>query len=520
MTVARFKSSRVANLPARASTGSVVVVGLGPSDADLLTVRAMEAIRSVPPERRYCRTVQHPAAKQLIESGIEFNAFDSVYEGADAIDEVYEQIAKTLVGASASGEVVYAVPGSPAIGETAVSHLQRAAERGEIHLEIVPGVSFVEAVAVAVGSDPMTDALQVIDAERIAEQPIGEGPLLVAQCHNRLVVSDVKLELLETLGPEHKVAVVSDASGPNQLVEWCPLAEIDTSERDYSSRTSIFVPAHPSPVGGTLRAFVDLVEVLRGPGGCPWDARQTHHSLTRHLLEETYEVLEAIEGLGPEAPKGEVDLSAYSKLEEELGDLLFQVAFHATLAKEAGAFTISDVARGIHDKLVGRHPHVFGEVEVSGPEEVVRNWEQIKAGEKDRESLMDDIPVVLPALAYALKMQRRAASVGFDWDAVPPVMAKVREELSELEAEIETASDSSASVDIKIELGDVLFAVVNLARRLGVDPEAALRLASEKFAARFRVVETLATERGTALASMSLSELDALWEEAKAALDG
>jgi tetrapyrrole methylase family protein/MazG family protein len=261
------------------------------------------------------------------------------------------------------------------------------------------------------------------------------------------------------------------------------------------------------PVAGEVARFAELVRTLRQR--CPWDREQTHLTLTRHLLEETYEVLEAIEGLGP-SPGPE----AWAHLEEELGDLLFQVVFHATLAAEEGQFGLADVARGIHDKLVHRHPHVFGAVEADTAGQVMANWERIKQAEKGRSSVMEGIPGDLPALLYSHKVQRKAAGVGFDWPDAKGPAAKVEEELGEVLAEASTAGPGRERVTA--EVGDLLFAVVNLARHLGVDPEAALRGATATFRRRFSAVEGLARDRGIDLQGAGIDALDRLWEEVKA----
>ncbi len=248
--------------------------------------------------------------------------------------------------------------------------------------------------------------------------------------------------------------------------------------------------------------FHELVRTLRER--CPWDREQTHRSLTKHLLEETYEVLEAIEAHDATTGAGDAELC------EELGDLLFQVEFHAVIAGQEGRFTMADVARGIHDKLVHRHPHVFGDVAADTTDQVLANWEQIKAAEKGRTSLMQGIGGNLPSLLYAAKVQKKAASVGFDWDDVRGALPKIAEELNELEAVLD---DAGAARD---ELGDLLFAVVNVARHLGVDPEAALRAATAKFRTRFDAVEELAKARAIDLAAADLPALDALWDDVKA----
>ncbi len=245
---------------------------------------------------------------------------------------------------------------------------------------------------------------------------------------------------------------------------------------------------------------------------CPWDREQTHHTLVSHLVEEAYETVEALSRLPAAAPGGDIDHAGYALVEEELGDLLLQVVFHATLAREAGVFDVEEIAEQIRRKLVRRHPHVFGEVEAEDAATVRANWEELKRHEKERDSLMDDIPAALPATSKADKLQRRAASAGFDWPGLEPVLAKLDEELAELRA---VTGDEEAALD---ELGDVLFAVVNVARHLGLDSELALRRANDRFEERFRHLEAGATTAGHRLDDLSLEEMDALWEAAKTQL--
>jgi tetrapyrrole methylase family protein/MazG family protein len=260
------------------------------------------------------------------------------------------------------------------------------------------------------------------------------------------------------------------------------------------------VPRGPVPSSEAGERLLDLVRVmarLRGPGGCPWDHEQTHASLARHLLEETHEVLDAI------------DAGDRERLREELGDVLLQVAFHAQMAAEDGAWDIDDVARAIVQKLIRRHPHVFGEVEVSGADEVLVNWEKIKAQEKgSRKPLEDDIPETLPALARAAKVQRRAAGWGFEWRSTGSALDALREEVGELESH--TDADNAEE-----EVGDVLFATVAVARTLGVDAESALRRTIRGFAERYERFTELAAERGLNVEAMSEAEIRALFREAR-----
>ena len=341
--------------------GRVVVVGLGPAGPDLVTAATTAAIERI--TTRFVRTTRHPAAP-VVEPA---NSFDEVYEQAATIDEVYRAIVDTLVDAAeTNGEILYAVPGSPVVAERTVVLLREAAEAGRIELDVLPALSFVDLAWARLGVDPVASGARIVDGHRFAVDAVGTaGPLLVAQCDTQSVLSDVKLALDD--GPP--VTVLQGLGTPEERV-----VEVERHALDRQVQpdhlTSLWIADTELAVASEVARFDELVHLLRER--CPWDREQTHDSLTRHLLEETYEVLEAIEHLDPETGDG------YEHLEEELGDLLFQVCFHSTLAAENGAFTLADVARGIHDKLVLRHPHVFADVQADDANAVMRNWEQIK----------------------------------------------------------------------------------------------------------------------------------------------
>ncbi|EDY16358.1 MazG family protein [Chthoniobacter flavus Ellin428] len=263
-------------------------------------------------------------------------------------------------------------------------------------------------------------------------------------------------------------------------------------------------PAHAAALDNSqppIQQLCAIMAALRAPDGCPWDHEQTHESLRAGLIEEAYEVVEAIN------QKDDANLC------EELGDLLLQPIFHAQIATEEGRFTFDDVARSIVEKLLRRHPHVFGEDRCADSSEVLKKWDDIKRVEKGDKatSALDGVSGGLPALMRAEKVQKKAARVGFDWSEAAPVVAKIREELAEVEAEVA----QGATAKIEEEIGDLLFSVVNLARKLKVDGETALQSATDKFSMRFRKVEALARERGIAMDKLSLAELDTLWDEVK-----
>ncbi|HEX7442877.1 MAG TPA: MazG family protein [Acidimicrobiales bacterium] len=443
-------------------TARIVVLGLGPAGPDLVTTGTMDRLARA--ERRVLRTTRHPAASVVAGA----DSFDHVYEQEADLASVYLRIVDELVAMAEAlpdgVELAYVVPGSPVVAEHTVELVvQRAATRPDLDVEVVPALSFLDLAWVRLGVDPVTASVRVVDGQRFAVEAAGErGPLLVAQCDSAVVLSDVKLALDGGIDPsmaDDAVVVVLQRLGlPDETVIEVPWVELDRAVVP-DHLTSIYLPELAAPVSSEVERFVDLVAVLRRD--CPWDREQTHESLRRHLLEESYEVLEAIDHLDVEAGEG------YGHLEEELGDLLFQVVFHTTLATEEGQFTLADVARTVHDKLRDRHPHVFGDVEVSGSDDVVANWEQIKKAEKGRDSVFDGIPDALPALLFALKVQKKAATLGLDEPG--PGAGDLR------------AGDLAAG-----DLGAVLFALVDRARVAGLDPEDALRSAATAYRDRMR----------------------------------
>ncbi len=292
--------------------------------------------------------------------------------------------------------------------------------------------------------------------------------------------------------PDHALSLVAPDAVTVQSVPLSALAEV---QGDW---LALGVPPLPRP--GSFERFQDTIAHLRAPEGCPWDRKQTHGSLRPYLLEETYEVLDALD-------HGDV-----SALREELGDLLLQIVLHSQIAVEAGEFSMADVIAAVNEKIIRRHPHVWGTVDVSSDQEVVVNWDRLKQAEKAENgapaSRLDGVSRSLPALSQAFSYQDRAARVKFDWETIEPVIAKVHEEIAELLA-AQTPAEREA------EVGDLLFAVVNWARWLGVEPESALRATNARFYRRFRYIEQQAAAQGRPLDELSLEEMDALWEAAK-----
>jgi tetrapyrrole methylase family protein / MazG family protein len=459
----------------------ITVVGLGPAGPEFLTDTARALLAGG--ATTFLRTARHPAVEAL--SG--YVALDRLYESAETFAEVYAAIVEELVEAAAARApepIVYAVPGSPSVAERTVELL-----RGDprVDLTVLPALSFLDLAWERLGVDPLGAGVRLVDAEQFARQYTGDGgPHLVAQCWSQALLSEIKLSAFaddDLVAPD--VVLLSHLGLSDEQVLRVGWWDLDrTVKPDHL--TSLYIPATAGSAGsaGEMVRLEELVATLRAE--CPWDRVQTHGSLMPHLLEESYEVLDALAELDAAEAAGEPSHVAASAghLEEELGDLLFQVVFHARLAEEAGRFTLADVARGVHDKLVHRHPHVFGDADgpAASADEVRANWEERKREEKGRSSVTEGIPADLPALLLSTKLQRKALSVGMvgggpadiGSDLATRVAALVRREVdpaaTTADATLAGADDAAGRL-----VGEVLFDVADVARRLGIDPELALR---------------------------------------------
>jgi tetrapyrrole methylase family protein/MazG family protein len=478
---------------------TITIVGLGPGNPNHLTREAWELLSQA--DRVYLRTARHPTVASL-PPHLVIHTFDQLYETLPDFGSVYDTIAEQIVmlGRRPQG-VIYAVPGHPMIGESSVQCILARAQQENLPVRLVEGLSFVEPVLSLLGIDGLP-GLQLADATDLAaahHPPLDpDRPALIGQLYSQRLASDVKLTLMNAYPDDHPVTLVRAAGTAGGAMTTCPLYELDrVSSPDHL--TTLYVPPLPNP--GGLPAFQETVARLRAPDGCPWDREQTHQTLRNNLLEEAYEVLAAI------------DADDASNLRQELGDLLMQIAMHVQIATEAGEFKFADVIGQIDAKLKRRHPHVFGDVVVEGTQDVLRNWEAIKANERAEEggtdrSRLEGVPAILPALARAQQIGERVARTGFDWPDLDGVLAKLAEEIAELRA----AEDAERREQ---EMGDLLFTLVNVARWLKVDAESALRSACDRFTSRYAEMERAARAQGLELADLPLADLDTLWEQAK-----
>lgn len=482
----------------------ITVLGLGSGGIDLLPIKNLEIIKAELPI--FLRTEKHPVVEDLKKLGIKFESFDYVYEKYNTFEDVYTDIVKILITKVKQGEheIIYGVPGNPMVAEETVRLLINKA--GSIDIELITAPSGLEAIYTSLRIDPC-DGLVILDALNYNENILNKQlPILFTQVYSKMVASELKLTLMDYYSEQHPIRVVRAAGIPCQeVIVDVPLYKLDRLDW-IDHLTSVYISAY----GGQdtnhtycLDPLVNLLDKLRGPDGCPWDKEQNHISLKKYLIEESYEVLDAI------------DDKNMNKLCEELGDLLLQIVFHAQIAAEKKHFDINDVIIRITDKLIKRHPHVFAELQVQTAGEVVVNWEAIKDKEKemkkDKGTLLGDVPKNLPALPRAEKLQKKAARVGFDWPNVDGPWLKFKEELHEFERAIELCSQNR----IIEEMGDILFALVNICRFYNIDPEGALQTTNDKFMKRFSYIERHVIHKKLHWNELNLEYMDKLWEEAK-----
>ncbi|MDP4085452.1 MAG: nucleoside triphosphate pyrophosphohydrolase [Bacillota bacterium] len=480
----------------------IEILGLGAGDLEQIPYGVYKKL--IHSSHVYLRTKEHPVVTDLEKEGLQYKSFDDIYEKHDQFEEVYQEICKFLLKEAENNEIIYAVPGHPLVAERTVQLLLEFGPKNGIEIIIGGGQSFIDSLFQVLKIDPV-DGFQLYDGLSLDVNALQlKSHMIICQVYDQFVASEVKLTLMEKYPDDYEIFIVTAAGSKDEHVEMVPLFELDRKVT-LNNLTSLYIPPiqDDKVLWKDFSKFREIIAELRGPDGCPWDKEQTHETLKKYLIEETYEVIDAINS-------GDID-----HLIEELGDVMLQVMLHAQIGEDEGYFTISDVIEGITAKMIRRHPHVFGEAKADTAEQVVQNWNEIKKLERENKSssLLDDVSIFIPNLIRAYELQKKAAKVGFDWQEIGPALAKVKEELNEFENEI--GNQKEQSVYAKREFGDLLFAFVNVARFLNIHPEEALFETNEKFIRRFRYVEEKVKESGRTFEEHSLLELDQYWDEAK-----
>lgn len=479
----------------------ITVVGLGAGDIEQLPIGIYRKLEQS--QHTYLRTKEHPVVKDLLEEGMELQSFDDIYERYDTFEAVYEEICEQLFALAEENSILYAVPGHPLVAERTVQLLLERAKEHNTQVEIEGGQSFLDPLFQALKIDPI-EGFQLLDATSLKRDEIQiQQHIIIGQVYDTFMASEVKLTLMEKLPDDYDVYIVTAAGSKGESIRKVPLYELDR-EVALDNLTSVYVP----PVTDDVILYKQfsklrgIIAQLRGPNGCPWDKEQTHHTLKKYLLEEAYELIEAI---------NEEDID---HMIEEMGDVLLQIMLHAQIGEDEGYFSIDEVIESISAKMVRRHPHVFGDVHAETADDVVKNWQEIKEAEKGIEtskSPLADVGNHLPNTLRAYEIQKKAAKVGFDWEQVEDAWAKVREEINEFEAEVK----KQAREQTVNEFGDILFALINIARFYKINPEEALFGTNQKFIRRFSYVEECVLRSGKDFQDFSLEELDQFWNEAK-----
>ncbi|MDD4439276.1 MAG: nucleoside triphosphate pyrophosphohydrolase [Tissierellia bacterium] len=473
---------------------TIQIIGLGAGSEDDLTVRAQKALSERIPA--FARTDRHPIVNEL-RKNIDIDSFDDNFEKYETFDEVYENIVNTLIEKSKQyGKINYCTAGSPYYGDIVTKKLI-SEYKDQINTIIIDGMSFLDKCLKLSGYADYNN-IKILDCLETDEFSFDVNSFnIITQVYDLETASRLKVKLME-IYPEDADSLIIDVLGEN--VNKIPLFMLD-QEKNYGFSTYFCIL--PIEISKNRVYNVDnllrIVKLLRGPDGCPWDKKQTHHSIRQHVIEEAYEVVDAIDN-------DDVD-----NLVEELGDLLLQVVFHAELGSEEGYFNFSDVVTDVCKKMYFRHPHVFGDVKADDAEEALTSWENSKLKEKNLTTYTDNlknVPKALSTLSRSYKIQKRAAEVGFDWSDAQGAVLKIKEELLEF---IEEYNNHNIE-NMEEEFGDLLFALVNFARFEKINPDIALNKTINKFIDRFEYIEKNSTKD---LKQMTLKEMDELWEESK-----
>ncbi|MFB4214114.1 nucleoside triphosphate pyrophosphohydrolase [Shouchella sp. JSM 1781072] len=479
--------------------GTIKVVGLGAGGLDQMPIGIYRTMKQAKGVR--VRTLDHPVVEELKQEGVLFSSYDHIYETFDAFENVYDAIVGDLIERAQNEDLVYAVPGHPFVAEKTVQLLHQAAADKYVQLEIIGGASFLDQMYTSLRIDPI-EGCQILDGTVLKQEEVQlRHHLIIVQVYDSLIASDVKLTLMEMYPDDYEVTIVTAAGSSEEVLVNVPLYELD-HYTEVNNLTAVYVP----PIKDETLLYKDLnylktiIAQLRGPGGCPWDQKQTHQSLKRFLLEESYEVFEAI------------DLEDDEQLTEELGDVLLQVLLHAQIGEESGYFQLSDVIGTLTEKMIRRHPHVFGDrdQQVETAEAVSSIWQEVKQKEKEQQGHVEprqEISSFLSMLVAAETLQKDVAKLGFEYEAIEQVYDKVVEELEEIKA--------AGPAEREKEYGDLLLAVVSLGRFIKQSPEVSLHTALTTFMRRFAYVEAQANGTEKTMLEIDMNTLETWWKEAK-----
>ena len=479
--------------------GKITIVGLGPGEYSLISKGALDALKNN--SRIFLRTEKHPIMDKLKDE-IKYTSLDYFYNEDEDFENVYNKISNFIIEESNKGDLVYVVPGHPRVAEKTVSIISSIANTKGIEVDTIASMSFVDAMFNYLEVDP-SEGFKLLDAFEIENSYIDTNTsMIITQIYDRFIASNVKLILMENYDDEQEICIVK-AAGVKGLEskKYVKLYELDRNDNEFDYLTSLYIPKSSKNMYNTVKDLENIVEILRSENGCEWDKKQTHESLKPHIIEEVYELAQAI------------DNDDIDEMIEELGDILLHVVFHSQIGKEEGYFDLKEITNSICEKLIFRHPHVFKNEKVD-MNTYDKTWESLKMQEKGEATVTEGlkrIPSSLPALLKAKKIQYKASLVGFDWDNIEDILKKIEEEYKEL---LDECKEGNIKY-IKEELGDLLFSIVNLARFLDINPEESLNLTNNKFINRFEFIENKSISLNKKLENMTLEEMDRFWNEAK-----